>query len=103
DAYQKAIAIEPANSGAVAGLGLARVMKGEKDGVKDIERAMKLDPNSALPHLNLAIVYSQSKNKKDWSKAEDEFKKAIQMNAQNLEFQNNSAEKLLTEVQKRKK
>jgi Tfp pilus assembly protein PilF len=103
DAYQKAIAIEPNNASAVAGLGLARVLKGEKDGTKDIERAMKLDPNSALPHLNMAIVYSQSKNKKDWSKSEDEFKKAIQMNAQNLEFQNSSAEKLLVEVQKRKK
>ncbi|HJZ68473.1 MAG TPA: tetratricopeptide repeat protein, partial [Blastocatellia bacterium] len=40
DAYQKAIAIEPGNAGAVAGLGLARVLKGDKDGVKDIERAM---------------------------------------------------------------
>jgi Tfp pilus assembly protein PilF len=78
-------------------------MKGEKDGSKDIERAMKLNPGSALPHLNLAIVYSQSKNKKDWSRAEDEFKKAISMNAQNLEFQNSSAERLLAEVQKRKK
>jgi Tfp pilus assembly protein PilF len=103
DAYQKAIGIEATNAAAVAGLGLARVMKGEKDGVKDIERASKLDPNSALPHLSLAIVYSQSKNKKDWSKAEDEFKKAIQMNAQNLEFQNSAAERMLAEVQKRKK
>ena len=103
DAYQKAIAIEPNNSAAVAGLGLARVMKGEKDGLKDIERATKLDPNSALPHLNLAIYYSQSKNKKDWTRAEDAFKKAIQLNSQNLEFQNTAAEKMLAEVQKRKK
>ena len=64
---------------------------------------MKLDPTSALPHLNLAIAYSQSKNKKDWSRAEDEFKKAISMNPQNIEFQNSSAERLLAEVQKRKK
>ena len=103
DAYQKAIAIEPNNAAAVAGLGLARVMKGEKDGLKDIERATKLDPNSALPHLNLAIYYSQSKNKKDWTRAEDAFKKAIQLNSQNLEFQNTAAEKMLAEVQKRKK
>lgn len=102
-AYQKAISIEASNAAAIAGLGLARVMKGEKDGSKDIERAMKLDPSSALPHLNLAIVYSQSKNKKDWSRAEDEFKKAISMNPQNIEFQNSSAERLLAEVQKRKK
>lgn len=103
DAYQKAIAIEPNNAAAVAGLGLARVMKGEKDGLKDIERSTKLDPTSALPHLNLGIYWAQSKNKKDWSRAEDEFKKAIQMNSQNLEFQNSAAERMLAEVQKRKK
>ncbi|MEK6287416.1 MAG: tetratricopeptide repeat protein [Acidobacteriota bacterium] len=102
-AYRKAAEIEPNNVAAIASLGLARVMKGEKDGVKDIERAMKLDANSALPHLNLAIVYSQSKSKKDWSKAVDEFKKAIQMNSQNLEFQNSVAEKMLADVQKKKK
>jgi tetratricopeptide (TPR) repeat protein len=101
--YQRAISIEANSAAAVAGLGLARVGKGEKDGVKDIERAAKIDPSSALPHLNLAIVYSQSKSKRDWSKAEDEFKKAIQMNSQGLEFQNSSAEKMLAEVQKRKK
>jgi Flp pilus assembly protein TadD len=102
-AYRKASEIEPNNAAAVANFGLARVMKGEKDGVKDIERATKLDANSAVPHLNLAIVLSQSKNKRDWTRAEEEFKKAIQMNAQNLEFQNSSAEKMLAEVQKRKK
>ncbi|HZM88772.1 MAG TPA: hypothetical protein VFF31_19765, partial [Blastocatellia bacterium] len=95
--------IEPANATPVAGLGLARIMKGEKDGLKDIERAVKLEPNSGLPHLNLAIHYAQSKNKKDWSKAEEEFKKAIQLNAQNLEFQNSAAERMLAEVQKRKR
>jgi len=102
-AYQRAVAIDANSAAAVAGLGLARVGKGEKDGVKDIERAAKLDSNAGLPHLNLGIVYSQSKNKKDWSKAEDEFKKAIQLNSQGLEFQNSSAEKMLAEVQKRKK
>jgi tetratricopeptide (TPR) repeat protein len=101
--FQRAAALEPGSAAALAGLGLARVMKGEKDGSKDIERAMKVDPSSALPHLNLALVYSQSKNKKDWSRAEDEFKKAISMNPQNIEFQNSSAERLLAEVQKRKK
>ncbi len=101
--YGKALEIEPNNATALAGLGLARASKGDKDGLKDIERAMKLDPSSALPHLNLAIVLSQSKNKKDWQKAEEEFKKAISMNAQNLEFQNSAAERMLAEVQKRKK
>ncbi len=102
EAYRKAIEID-ANATALAGLGLARVGKGEKDGVKDIERAIKADPNSALPHLNLAIAYSQSNHKKDWSRAEEEFKKAIQLNSQNLEFQNSAAERMLAEVQKRKK
>lgn len=103
DAYRKAIEIDASNPTALAGLGLARVGKGERDGVKDIERAIKADPNSALPHLNLAIAYSQLKSKKDWSRSEEEFKKAIQLNSQNLEFQNNAAERMLAEVQKRKK
>lgn len=103
DAYRKASEIEPNNAAPVAGLGLARVMRGERDGLKDIERATKLDPNSALPHLNLAIYYSQSKNRRDWSRAEDEFRKAIQLNSQNLEFQNSAAERMLSDVQKRKR
>lgn len=103
EAYRRAIAIDPKYAAAHAGLGLARFAKGEKEGVKDIERAAQLDPASALPHLNLGIVYSQSKSKKDWPRAEAEFKKAIQMNPQNLEFQNSAAERLLGDVQKRKK
>jgi len=103
DAYRKASALEPNNAVPVAGLGLARVLKGERDGLKDVDRAAKLEPGGALPHLNQAISLSQSKNKKDWPKAEEEFKKAIQMNSQNLEFQNSAAERLLAEVQKRKK
>ncbi len=103
DAYRKASEIEPNDAASVAGLGIARVMKGEKDGVKDIERAIKIDPNSALPHLNLGIYYSQSKSKKDWARAGDEFRKAIQLNTQNIEFQNAAAERMLADVQKRKK
>lgn len=102
-AYRKALEIEPNSATTIASIGLARVMKGEKDGAKDIERAMKIDPNSALPHLNQAIVLSQSKNKKDWTRAEEEFKKAISMNPQNLEFPNSYAGRLLGELQKRKK
>src|SRR5262249_52766228 len=103
EAYRKALELDPNNAAAAAGLGLARVGKGEKDGVKDIERAIRLDPNCAVAHLNLAIVLSQSKSKKDWTRAEDEFKKAISLNPQNLEFQNNAAERMLGEAQKRKK
>jgi tetratricopeptide (TPR) repeat protein len=103
DAYRKAIEIDASNVTALAGLGLARVGKGDRDGIKEIERAIKADPNSALPHLNLAIAYSQLRSKKDWSRSEEEFKKAIQMNSQNLEFQNSAAERMLAEVRKRKK
>jgi Tfp pilus assembly protein PilF len=76
-------------------------MKGEMT-AKDTS-VVKLEPNSGLPHLNLAIHYSKSKNKRDWSRAEDEFKKALQLNSQNLEFQNRAAERMLAEVQKRKR
>ena len=103
DSYRKASEIEPNNAAAVAGLGLARIMKGERDGLRDIERAARMDPNAGLPHLNLGIHYSQSKNKRDWTKAEEEFRRAIQLNSQNLEFQNSSAERMLEEVQKRKR
>jgi Flp pilus assembly protein TadD len=102
-AYRKASEIEPNNAAPVAGLGLARIMNGERDGLKDIERATRMDPNAGLPHLNLAIYYSQSKNKRDWTRAEEEFRKAIQLNSQNLEFQNSAAERMLEEVQKRKR
>lgn len=103
DAYRRAIAIDPKSAAAHAGLGLARWSKGEKDGIKDIERAGQIDPSSAIPHLNLGIVLSQSKSKKDLARAEEELKKAIQKNGNNLEFPNRTAEQLLADVQKRKK
>jgi Tfp pilus assembly protein PilF len=103
EAYRKAIAIDPKNAAALAGLGLARWGKGEKDGVKDIERAAQIDPSSALPHLNLGIVLAQSKSKRDLARAEEELKKAIQQNGNNLEFPNRVAEQLLADVQKRRK
>jgi tetratricopeptide (TPR) repeat protein len=103
EAYRKAIELDPNLPAAYAGLGLARAAKGEKDGIKDIERAMQLDPKSGLPNLNLAIVYSQSKSKKDLARAEEEFKKAIAKNTNNFEFSNRTAERLLADLQKRKK
>ncbi|MFY9607509.1 MAG: tetratricopeptide repeat protein [Blastocatellia bacterium] len=103
DAYRRAIAIDPKYAAAHAGLGLARWTKGEKDGIKDIERAGQIDPSSAVPHLNLGIVLSQSKSKRDLARAEEELKKAIQKNGNNLEFPNRTAEQLLADVQKRKK
>ncbi|HSO75590.1 MAG TPA: tetratricopeptide repeat protein [Blastocatellia bacterium] len=103
DMYRRALAINPGYAAAHAGLGLARWTKGEKDGIKDIERAGQIDPKSAIPHLNLGIVLGQSKNKRDLVRAEEELKKAIQKNGNNLEFPNRSAELLLADVQKRRK
>lgn len=103
DAYRRAIEIDPKLSRAYAGLGLARFLKGDKDGAKDIERAMQIDPASALPHLNLGIVLSQSKNKKDRARAEEELNKAIKMNPGNSEFQNRIAEQLLVDLKAKKK
>jgi Tfp pilus assembly protein PilF len=103
DVFRKASEMDQSNSAAYAGLGFSRWAKGEKDGIKDIERAMKADPTAALPHLYLGMIYSQSKNKKDWTRAQEELKKAIQMNPQNMEFQNSAAERLLDELGKRKK
>jgi len=103
DTYRKAIEIDPRRSAAVAGLGLARVAKGEKDGLKDIERAIQLDPSSALPRLDRGLAFAQSKNKKEKAQAADEIEKAIQMNADNLEFPNQSVAQVLADLQKRKK
>jgi tetratricopeptide (TPR) repeat protein len=103
-AYQKALEIEPRSSRAYAGLGLARAAKGDvAAGVKDVQKAMELDPTSALPHLNLGIIGSLSKKDKDHKRAEEELKRAIQMNPQNIEFQNRMAEQLLADLQSRKK
>jgi tetratricopeptide (TPR) repeat protein len=102
--YQKSVEIDPKSAAAHAGLGLARAAKGDTNGgIKDIQRAIELDPNSGLPHLNLGIIYAQSKKAKEASRAEDELKLAIQKNRQNLEFQNSIAEKLISDLQKKKK
>jgi tetratricopeptide (TPR) repeat protein len=102
DAYRRAIELDSKQSRAYAGLGLARFMKGDKDGVKDIERAMQVDPASALPHLNLGIILAQSKSKKDRARAEESLNKAIKMNSSNVEFSNRVAEQLLADLKKKK-
>jgi len=102
--YQKAIEIDPKYAAAYAGLGLARSAKGDTNaGIKDLQHAMELDPSSGLPHLNLGIIYAQSKKAKETSHAEEELKLAIEKNQQNLEFQNSIAEKLISDLQKKKK
>lgn len=104
EAYRKAIEANPSYAAAHAGLGLARAGKGDtKEGLKDIERAMQMDQTSGLPHLYMGIVYSKSKKSKEWDRAVEELKKAIEKNPQNVEFQNRSAEQLLADIQKRKR
>ena len=104
NAYRKAIQLEPGSALAYAGLGLARVMKGEKDGLKDAEKALQLDPTSGVPHLSIGIILSQARrNSKEKARAAEELKMAIQKNSGNLEFQNSQAEQFLSTLQATKK
>lgn len=102
DAYRKAVALNPTSAAALAGLGLSRALKGEKDGVKDMESAIKLDETSGVPHLCLALFFGQSRRGNERQRAAQEFKTAMEKNTGNLEFQNSRAEQLLAELQKRK-
>jgi tetratricopeptide (TPR) repeat protein len=102
--YQKALSLEPNSAAALAALGLARFAKGDANAAtKDLQRAIEMDPTIGLPHLNLGRVLAASKKSKDWVRAEDELKLAMQKNPHNLEFQNGSAEVLIADLQKRKK
>jgi TolA-binding protein len=103
EAYRKALLVDANNAAALSGLGLARTMKGEKDGLKDLERAIQLNPESAPAHLNIGIALSKSKKAKDIQRAVEEVKKAIQLNPNNLDFQNQVAQQILGELEKRKK
>jgi hypothetical protein len=77
--------------------------RGEKDGLKDLKKAMELDPASGLPHLYQGMYYSKSKKKDELARASEELKLAIQKNTDNLEFSNRTAEQLLAELQKPRK
>ncbi len=102
DAYRKAVSLNPTSAAALAGVGLSRAFKGEKDGIKDMESAIKLDGTSGVPHLCLAMFFAQSKKGNERARAAQEFKTAIEKNTGNLEFQNSRVEQLLAELQKLK-
>ena len=101
ETFRRALLLEPQNARAVAGLGLTRAMKGEKDGVKDIERATQIDPASATAQLYLGIALSQSKDKKQRQRAEQDFQKAIELNAKSAEFPTRTAEQALEDLEKK--
>ncbi len=108
DSFRKAIELDANSSQAHAGMGLARALKGEvREGIKDVERAIQLDPTSAVAHYNLGFIYSQSKKGKETAreiaKAIEEYKKAIEMNPNNLEFRNSVAEQMIVSLQNRTK
>jgi tetratricopeptide (TPR) repeat protein len=102
EAHKKAIDLDRTCAPAYAGLGLARAARGEKDGVKDIKKAMEIDAESGVPNLYLGMVYAKSRKKDDLARAVVELKAAIQKNTNNLEFQNRTAEQLIAELQKKK-
>jgi tetratricopeptide (TPR) repeat protein len=103
EAYRKAIDLDKNYSAAFAGLGFARFARGDKDGIKDIRKAMELDSTAGLPHLYLGTIYSKSKKKDELGRAVVELQQAVQKNPANLEFQNRAAEQLIAELQKAKK
>jgi tetratricopeptide (TPR) repeat protein len=103
DAYRKAIEFNSNLAAAHAGLGLTRVARGDKAGLKDIERATQLDTSVAVTHLHAGIKYSQSKNRADAARAEDELRKAVQANPLNNLFANAAVEQVISEMQKRKR
>jgi len=108
DSFRKAVELDPNLSAAHAGLGLARALKGDsREGIKDIQKAMQLDSTSGLPHRNLGLVYSQIKKgkegKKEIAQAVEELKMAMSKNPQNLEFRNKAVEKLISDLEARKK
>jgi tetratricopeptide (TPR) repeat protein len=102
EAYRHALQFEPQNARAMAGLGLSRAMKGEKDGIKDIERATQTDPASATAQLYLGIALSQSKDKKQRQRAEQALQKAIELNAKSAEFPARTAEQALDDLKKKR-
>jgi tetratricopeptide (TPR) repeat protein len=102
EAYRRALTIEPQNVRATAGLGLARVMRGEKDGVKDCERAAQTDPASATAQLYLGLALAQSKDKKQRQRAEQVLQKAIELNAKSVEFPTRLAEQAREDLKKKK-
>jgi tetratricopeptide (TPR) repeat protein len=103
DAYRKAADMDRTSAAAQAGLGLARALKGEKDGVKDMERAIQMDTASGIANFNLGVFFSTSKKSGELDRAIKELNTAIQKNPGNLEFQNSKAEQLIAEIQKKRK
>jgi len=75
--FQEALALEPDNSDARAGVAMVALVKGDTAKAQsDLEAIIKDDPNSQSAHYNLAIIFF-SANQKDKAKAEWEKALAI--------------------------
>ncbi|HKV38574.1 MAG TPA: hypothetical protein VJX67_05120 [Blastocatellia bacterium] len=97
--YQHVVDLDPKSSMAYAAMGLARSESGETErGIKDIQKAMVLDPARALPHFNLGVIYSKSKKRKERSLAVGELTRAMELNKDNLEFQNSAAQEIIARL-----
>ncbi len=103
DAYRNATTQDPTSAAAYAGLGLVRANRGEKDAVKEFDKAKQVDPASPMPHFYYGLFLSQSKKTKDLEQAEQELTTAIQKNTNNLEFQNSRVQQMITDIRSRRK
>lgn len=71
---------------------LANALRDQKkfdEAIKEYEKAIELNPQSANTYLNLASVYQYSLN--DFDKAMEVYQKAIQSNSKNVDFINMAA------------
>ncbi len=107
EAFEKAIKLDSEYAPAYAGLGQAETLSnqknGSKSGMKNIEKAMELDPTSGLSHLSLGIINAKTKKAGDRDEAVKELKLAIEKNRDNLEFQNSKVEELIADLEGSKK
>lgn len=77
--YRAAIALDPNNAGAHAGLGTALVQQGRGEAaIPELGQALARDPNNAAAHRGMGMALAQ---RKDYPGALSELSKAKQLNA----------------------
>mgnify|MGYP000927928714 FL=1 len=81
--YRKIVEYEPGNHGARVNLGVAYKGLGEIDkAMAEYDAALKADPNLAVAHLNLGVIYHRHKDAPE--KALEHYKKFIASSRQTL-------------------